>query len=126
MGAGAGGGSSSGRALDYAKPFQSVGKSLLSGDQGTGSSALLQNPLLGESEGIVKRGLFKNEYKAYAKSKMEGSMDDVRERSWSKSKRGKLERAIREDQIFKAESMAAMIRREQNSPENPVALKQRY
>jgi len=110
----------------YSTPFQQAGKSLLQTEQN--QSSLRLNPLLGESEGEVKGGLFKKEYKHFAKSKLDGSMIAVRERSWSKGKRGKLEHAIHEEKIFKPDSMAALMRGHESADrtENKLALKQRY
>ena len=48
------------------------------------------NPLLGSSEGEQRVKYYRDSYKKYASSTLEGSLEDVRTRSRSKSKRAKL------------------------------------
>jgi hypothetical protein len=61
-------------------------------------STLHINPLLGSSEGEQRVKYYKQAYKGYAQSTLEGSLDDIRVRSRSKSKRARLQRHIAEDE----------------------------
>ena len=56
------------------------------------SSFRSQNPLIGYSEGEMRRKKFQEQYKEYALSKDEGSILDIKERSRSRSRRAKYER----------------------------------
>ena len=87
------------------------------------------NPLSGVSEGERKRQFFKNYYKQYALSGEEGSMVNIAERSRSRSKRARLERAKQEAARAENQSLVDLMRSEQvaqTMPPNPVAMKQRY
>lgn len=74
-------------------------------------SSLHVNPILGTSEGAERRKYYGGAYLGYAKSTLEGSLQDVRTRSRSKSKRARLQRHIQEDEIEKQESMAFLLRK---------------
>jgi len=74
-------------------------------------SSLVGNPILGGSEGEKYTGQNKRLYYKYAQSQMEGSMEHVKSRSRSKSKRAKLEAQIVDDQHYKQESMAFLMQK---------------
>lgn len=77
----------------FVTPLLDAGRKLI----GNNNAATLplsnsdMNPLFGESEGANVKAKYRMEYKKYANSQLEGSMENVRERSWSKSKRGVLQ-----------------------------------
>lgn len=69
------------------------------------------NTLLGESEGNQRREQARDQYKRFARSSLEGSLEDGERRSRSRSKRAKLEEAMRN--AHQHVSMADLMR---NSP----------
>ena len=89
---------------------------------------LPENPLIGYSEGERQRKLYKDEFMKHAHSQAAGSINDVKERSRSKSRRARYEalrqRAVQEEQ---ESSLVDIMNRTKafNSP-NRLALKQRY